>query len=410
MKDYNITTRKFLWGLIKSEARTAVTKKEKTVITQLVQEFKDITRVNIDKWRQALSAIENAETPRWFLLQDLYDNLEADGHYKSLRALRKAAVLSKNFMIREADGNENPEKTKMLRKKWFFDLMRHFLDNIYKGYTVLELVDPVTMKWKIVPRRNVDPDKTRIYFEVGGEQFVDYSLPAFSSRIVSITNIEKFGILNDIVPQLIWKRNAQQTWADFSEKFGIPLISAETMETDTKKLNLIEEMLSQLGQAAQAVLPEGTKITIHDSATKGDPYKVFQEQIKTTNAEMSKRVVGGTMLSDDGSSLSQSEVHERNLEKIAFEDAADLEFAITELLPILNNFGFNFAEGDEFIFDNSEELSLLDLWKVVNEGNMWYDIPEDFVSRKFGVPINGKKQQVQPVQPAQSGGLAANFR
>ena len=146
-------------------------------------------------------------------------------------------------------------------------------------------------------------------------------------------------------------------------------MKGQTQKNDGKELKSIEGMLAKLGQAAQAVLPEGTKITIHDSSTKGDPHKVFMEQIATTNEEISKRVVGGTMINSDGSSRSQSEVHERNLNtKIAYEDITDLEFMVTDfILPLLNGYGFNFAEDDEFVFDDSENLTLAELWKIINE-------------------------------------------
>jgi phage gp29-like protein len=408
MKEFSTKTERNWLGRIKAVTKTPVSKKDKTIISGLVNEFKDITRTEIKAWRSAIQAAMNPENPRWFLLQDIYDNLETDGHYKNVRGLRRAAVLSKKFMIVDKDGKEDIEKTTLLKKKWFFDLLKLLLDNIYKGYSVIELVSIEPIQFKLVPRRNCDPTNTRIYMEVGGDDFIDYSDPSFASRILSIVNTEEYGLINDIVPQLIWKKNAQQVWADFSERFGIPLVTAETMETDVKKIDKIEEMLSQLGQAAQAVLPEGTKITIHDQVTKGDPHNIFNEQVKTTNAEISKRVVGGTMITDDGSSQSQANVHQNNLDtKIAYEDRTDLEFMVTDcVLPLLNSYGFNFSEDDQFIFDKSESLSLSELWKIVNDANKVYDIPIDYITRTFNIPIDGLKKQTS----ATGGGLTANFQ
>jgi phage gp29-like protein len=414
MDKYNISTKSYLFGLFKNEVKTPIAPKKsssKGIITQLVQEFQDRSRKDIQIWREAMQAAENPENPRWSLIQDLYDDLMTDGHLMANIQIRKAAVLSNRFFIQDKEGNENEETSLQLQTEWFYHMLEHMLDAIYKGYTVLELADPTVMRWENVPRRNVCPQKGRIYFEVLGDKFIEYRLPAFIRNILEVSNITKFGILNDIVPQLIWKRNAQQVWADFSERFGIPMVTAETMETDSKKLDKIEDMLSKLGQAAQAVLPEGTKITIHDSSTKGDPHNVFNEQIKTTNGEISKRIVGGTMISDDGSSRSQSEVHERTLDfKIAESDRRLIEFTVNnKLIPILNTWGFKFADGDKFVFDRTESLTLMEQWEIVSGVLSQYDVDEEWIARNFNIPILAKKQQ-PTTKTTQAGGLSANFR
>ena len=312
-------------------------------------------------------------------------------------------------MIIDRNGQEVEERTELLQTEWFFDMMEHLLDSVYKGYTVMELTDPTTMKWELLPRRNIVPAKNMISFEAGGDVGVDFTEPAFARTIISRYNMDTHGILNDIVPQLIWKRNAQQVWADFSERFGIPLVSAETSITDEKELKRIESMMRQLGRAAQAVLPEGAKITIHDSATKGDPHKVFLEQITVTNNEIGKRIVGGTMLTDDGASLSQSEVHERTLdEKISESDKRMIEFTVNgKLIPLLNTWGFGFQEGDRFIFDRSEDLTMAEHWDIVSDALEHYEIDQEWVSRRFNIPILGKKEVIAAQFPT---ALSKNFR
>ncbi|MBE9468985.1 MAG: DUF935 family protein [Bacteroidetes bacterium] len=407
MRNYDINKKSYLWGLIKAETKTPSTgKKNNGIITQLISEFQDRSRSDIQKWRQAMQAAEDPENPRWNLLQDLYDNLMTDGHLMANIQIRKSAVMGNRFFIMDKDGKENDEVTQQIQTEWFYNIIEFLLDSIYRGYSVIELTDPILMRWKLIPHRNVCPQFERIYLEVMGTKFVTYSDPSFANNIIALTSLNKFGILNDIIPQLIWKRNAQQTWADFSERFGIPLVTAETLETDTKKLNLIETMLRKLGQAAQAVLPEGTKITIHDSSTKGDPHNIFSEQIKITNSEISKRIVGGTMISDDGSSYSQSEVHERTLnDKIAEADRRIIEFTVNnKLIPLLRNYGIKFNDNERFVFDRSERLSLTEHWKIVSGILQNYDVDDEWISRSFNVPIIGKKQQ------SVGAGITANFR
>ena len=411
MEKYSTKSSSYLWGLFRNEVKSpvaAATSKKGGVVSQVIGEFKDKTRSDIQKWRQALDIADNVDDPRWFVLQDMYDNLMADGHLNSLIQLRKAAVTSTRFSIVTDDGSENDEATKQLQTEWFYNLMEFILDSIYRKVTVIELADPALMAWKAVPQRNICPQLQRVYFEVSGNKHIVYSDPKFQRNILYIENIHPYGILNDIVPQLIWKRNAQQVWADLAERFGIPMVTAETISTDKPQLDKIEAALSNLGQAANAVLPEGTKVTIHDGSTKGDPHKIFKEQISVTNDEMSKQVVGGTMLVEEGSSKSQSEVHERTLDqKIAEKDRRMIEFTVNnKLIPMLRMHGFKFNENEHFEFDRTESLSLKEHWEIVEGVLNTHEVDDGWISKTFNVPIVGKKRN--PTTPGS--GVSANFR
>jgi len=405
--EFTTTTKSYLYGLFKAESKAPMQKggggSSSSIVMQLTNEFSDRARADIQKWRDALEAADNPDDPRWSTLQDLYANLLTDGHLTAVINIRKAATLSNRFIVRDAKtGKDVPEQTALLKTEWFYKMMEHLLDSVFFKYTVMELVDPVTMRWELIPRRNCSPQRGLIYLEVAGSKGIPYTDPGFARNILELQSISPFGLLNNIIPQLIWKRNAQQTWADFSERFGIPLISAETTKTDKTSLDKIEKQVRALGQAAQAILPEGTKITIHDQAQKGDPHKVFLEQITVSNEEVSKAIVGGTMVVDSGSSRSQSEVHERTLDyKIAESDRRMVEFFVNgKLIPLLRTYGFKFTDTSAFEFDRTESLSLSAHWDIVNEALSFYDVDEEWVSTTFNFPITGKKQGVPGALPA----------
>ena len=418
MNNSNIS-KSFFWGMFKVEAKatTPPAGKSSGIAVQIIQQFKDRSRAEIKSWQQALDACGNPETPRWALLQDLYDNLRLDGHLTAAISLRKAATLSTKFYIKDGKtGKEIPELTALLETDWFYQVMDHALESVFCGYSVLELVDPTTMQWQLLPRRNCVPQSGFVYFEANGDKGVCYRDTAFTKNVVEIRSSHQFGLLNTIVPQLIWKRNAQQAWADLSERFGIPMVTAETTKTDKKELDKLESDLRALGQAAQAVLPQGTKITIHDQATKGDPYKIFQQQIVVTNSEVSKPIVGGTMILDDGSSRSQSEVHERTLdEKIAEADRRSIEFFVNgKLIPILRLWGYKIPDTATFVFDRTEQISLTEHWKIVSEALQFYEMDQNVIADTFNLPIVRAKNLSPTPTPTPSknpaASLSANFQ
>lgn len=391
----------------KDKRQTKAVKKDSDIVAAIISEFKDKSRAEIRKWRNALKMAEDPTNPRNYVLQDLYENLKADGHFIAQSELRKAATTSRKFSVKDIKTGEVDEgKTKLLQKKWFYNFMEKGLECITKGYTILELVNSASMDWRLVPRRNVCGRLQRVYLEVGGDKYIDIST-GFENNIVRFGEPEDLGIMADICGGLIWKRNAQQSWAEFSERYGMPLISATTNKTDDANVAKVQKMLQALGEAATAVLPEGTSLNIQPF-TGGDSFQVYKAQIDALDNEISKAIVGGTMVTDNGSSRSQSEVHERNLdEKLAQADSRLVEFVVNDqLFPILDYWGYGISpKTDYFEFDRGSELTLKEHWDIVNAALQHYEIDQEWVSKTFDIPITGVKEN-----PFQTDNLSENFR
>lgn len=377
--------------------------KDLKIIASIIAEFKDISRKDIKKWRDAIAAATNPENPRRFLLHDLYDYLSADGHLESQLLMRRMATLSTKFMIIDRKtGKEDSEKTKLLEKRWFYNFMQDHIDHAFFGFRVPEFAPGEKIQYELIPPRNVIPEKRFVAFEVSGDKGIYYD-PA-KDFVIEIGRPKDLGVINKIAPQLIWKKNAQQAWAEFGEKFGMPMITATTNKQDKKEIDRIETMLKMLGEASQAVLPEGTTIDIKETATKGDPYNVYDKQIERCNSEISKAILAGTMVTDNGSSRSQSEVHERNVGTVANADKINLKFTINEdLIPLLIRLGLPFSDKDEFKWDTSEKLTLAELWKIVDGLTNKFNIPIEWISKAFNIPIESIKEE------AAKGGAEGNF-
>lgn len=393
---------------------TSVHKSTQEVVTQIIREFKDQTRAEIQKWRQALRMASDIENPHNHKLQDLYDNLEADGHFIAQVQLRKAATTGYGFgIINRSSGKIDEKKTELFQSEWFYNFLDHALDSVIKGYTVLELTDPATMELTLIPRRNLVGVRQLVLYEASGDKGIDIST-GYENTLIRIGKPADLGVMAHLCGQLIWKRNAQQSWAEFTERFGMPLISATTNKTSKADLDRIDNMLASLGESARAVLPEGTSIKI-DPFSGGDAYKVFDEQIERINAEMSKPITGGTMVTDDGSSRSQSEVHERNLDnKLAESDRRLIQFVVNnQLIPIMHYWGWPLnPETDKFQWDDTFELSLNQHWNVVNQILNRFTVDQEWIAKRFNVPITG--ELATPIENddenIHSRGLSRNFQ
>jgi len=373
------------------------------IILKLVQEFQDRGRKGIDKWRNGLKLAENPDDPRWYLLQDLIDDLVLDAHLSSVIDVRKLGTLNHPFYVTDINtGDKLDEQTNFLNKQWFYEFLDMALDAIFRKYTVVQLFNENgVIRLSLIPRRNICPQKKRLYLEVGGNTFIDYSAEA---DVIEISHSSKFGLINTVAPNVIWKRNLMQSNAEFSERFGMPLITATT--ANKQDVDRIDAGLKTLGESGTGVLPKGSEIQVHALANAGNPEKVYLDPAKFHDNQVSKCMIGSTTMVDEGANRSQTSVHQETLDdKISASDKRMIMFVVVDqLYPVLQSFGFPFDNTKmSFKFDDNEDLSLTEQWKITSEALAHYDLDENEVMKTFNLPITGVKQNT-------GGGLSGNFK
>jgi phage gp29-like protein len=295
---------------------------------------------------------------------------------------------------------ENPELTSSLEMPWFKRFMSLALDSIFWGYSLIEfgnlINDPQLMfdKVTLIPREHVIPEYNRIVKDPSDEwkKGIDFTAPPFSAWCIGVGEPKDLGLLLNVSPQAISKKNMASYWDQFGEIFGMPIRIGKTQSRDPKELTKLETMLSEMGAAAWGLFPDGTEIEIKET-TRGDAYNVYDKRIERCNSEMSKMITGVTMTMDNGSSRSQSEVHERQFDDVCASDADMLHDVINvRLFPFLRQHGFNFDghrfEWDETIEYTPEDQLAIDTMLINN-----FDIDPKYFADKYNVPIIGKKEQ-----------------
>lgn len=361
------------------------------IILKLVQEFQDRARKNIDKWRQAILAAENPEDPRWFLLQDMIDEIEIDGHVGSVVEIRFSSTLNHPFYVYDRKTKQTlQEQTDFLQEQWFFNYMECALSAIKNKYSLMQFYsDGNQLNFYNIPRRNVCYQKKRVYLEVSGDKYIDYSM---LDDVIEIVHSSKFGIMNDVIPNIIWKRNLIQSNAEFSEKYGMPLITAVT--SNKAEVPRIDKALKNLGEAGTGVLPKGTEIQVHPLANAGNPEKVYLDPAEFHDKQISKRFLGSTTITDEGANRAQTQVHRETLDEVlAKKDRRMIVFETNnKLFPLLKHFGFPFDNSSmSFAFDENESLTLEQQWKITSDALRYYDLDDKEIAKRFNLPIIGRK-------------------
>lgn len=394
---FNITAKKSTTP--QNDKYKTLSKNDRIVIDEIITGYKDQSRKDIDKWKLGERMLEHPDKPRRHYLIDVFNDLKKDGHYISQTELRENTTLNTPFTIYN-DDEVNNDATKFFNRSWFFRLMKVYLNSELEGHALVEFNAFLDndVKFKEVPKRNVVPKKHIIIPDLSKEKYIDFEDEYFNNWMLEIGERENIGLINNIIPNLIFKRNTSQSWAEFCEKFGLPIATATT--NDESQVDRIQYLLDQLGEAASAVFPVGTTIDLKE-ANRTDAYQTYKEFIQYNKEEISELIVGGTMVTSDGSSRSQSEVHERNLDKkIATTIKRNISFWVNDqLIPLLIHHGYKFLkENSRLSFDESHGLSLNEYWPIVQGIMQEHEIPEEFLSKTFYIPITGKKKILTPTK------------
>ncbi len=349
-------------------------------------------RKDINQWRSALQAAENAERPNRTLLYNLFDELVLDTHLTSELQKREMAIKGSEFAIVDSEGVVDPEKTAMLMKPWFFKALQYAMESIEWGHSLVQIEDFEEGEIKdisLVPRRHVIPEKGIVIKRIGDEKGIDYREDQMYARwLFEVGSKTDLGLLNKAAPQILYKRFAQGAWSEFCEIFGMPLRVAKTDTQNSDSLDKLENMMVNMAAAGFAIIHTDEELEFIETAKSNG--EVYSGLISLANAEISKLITGAVIgeASKDGS-RSKEEVGERIGQAITKGDKLFVAGWVNRvLLPKLIEFGYG-LEGYSFAFQKSIDLAAL--WKMTSEVLQHYEVDDQYIIDTFGIPVTGKK-------------------
>ena len=383
-------------------------KKLRSLLVEIRASAEQLTKKDISFWRQAWQMALNPDNPQRFRLYDIYRDAMVDNHLAGCVTQRKNFVKRKTFKIAAKSGKEKPELTEMFEAPWFKDFVDFALDSLFYGHSLVQFNDltafdghPAFGSCVLVPRRNVIPEYGVVVREVGDDPHrgISYRDGVFAHSCVEIGKPDNLGLLLDLTPQCISKKNMLAYWDMFGEIFGMPIRIGKTASRDQKEIDKTEHFLKELGAAGWALFPEGTELEIKET-TRGDAFNVYDRRIDRCNSEISKAVLGQTMTIDNGSSLSQSEVHLKVLNNLIDADADMLRDTVNhKLIPFLIVHGFP-LQGCRFEWDEYPDYTpeqQIDIERMLLDN---YEVDPQYFAEKYNVKILGKKEF--PTAPAMS--------
>ena len=373
----------------------------KAITIELATTAMQLTKKDIASWRQAWQMAINPEDPQRRRLYEVYTDVDIDLHLTGCIGQREGMVTGKAFKLVDKNLKENRELSELFEAEWFKYFIKFVLDSRYWGHSLIQFGDIVSVAGKmrfdgveLVPRMHVIPEFGVITKEAGDEpqKGISYRTSKIAQWCIEAGKPKDLGLLLKCSPAALSKKNMLAFWDGFGEIFGMPIRIGKTTSRDEKEINKVEKMLSEMGAAAWGLFPEGTDIEIKETS-RGDAFNVYDKRIDKANYEMSKGILNQTMTIDNGSSMSQSEVHLEIFKNVIEADADFLRDIINnKLLPFMVMHGFP-VEGYRFDWDDAVGYTPDQMQKIEQMLLLaGYEIDQRYFADKYNIPITGKKE------------------
>jgi hypothetical protein len=301
-------------GKVRVEAAIRSESKNKTKLTEIKRASTLFAPKTITDWKNAVALATDPENPEFLFLAELYENLKLDSHLVSVIESRIHRVLRSKFVFVNDAGDEVPEVRALFERPWFEEFVTQVLWSKFDGVKVLEIFhvneNLELFTAEAIPMAHINPKKGLILKEPGDETGWDYRSGVLADYYLQVGKSTDLGMLSKLATLVLAKKLAMGSWLDYIEKYGIP---SKSITTDNYTPGRSEELL-QMGLdmvSNHVAVLQGTEKIEFGFLPTTDAHKVFDEMISRLNSEISKLILGQTMTTENGSSRSQAEVHEK---------------------------------------------------------------------------------------------------
>jgi phage gp29-like protein len=342
------------------------------------------TRKDLAAWNKA---IKTAEMPGYWNRAALYniylEQLDIDGHLLGILRKRTAKVLSYELQFIR-NGEPDEKTTEWLESDKFKDLLSDLQETQYWGFSLFEFYNENGwFNYSLIPRKHVNPYNRNVIKHEQDSTGMSYVPFIEAGTIAEAGEVTDLGLLKTATYYSIAKRNAMADWFSYAEEAGRNFKTVVYKGGDIHTAMQVEEALKNLGSGGVLRMPDGIDTDIKSGASSSQN-QLFENLIKTLNAEQSKLILGQTMTTDDGSSRSQADVHEGQQ---AIIEQTDRSFVLNWLnytfIDYLKLWGIN-AEGGRFAFIETLDVEA-EIEKDLKLKALGYTFTPEQIAEKYGI-------------------------
>jgi len=367
------------------------------VLDTIIRTSKARARRQVGDWRQALRSAENVDNPKRSQLYNIYNDVLIDADLSAEIGKRMNSLLESDFDLYDEKGNPDPEATALINKAWFTKLLTFAWQSRTWGHSLIEITklteDGKISDVEIVNRWHVVPERGIVVKNVGDESGIDFRQNTkYTPWLFEVGENEDLGLINKIVPHVLYKRFAQGSWSEFTELYGVPPRFVKTDTRDNAHLNRLENMLRDMGTSTYGVFDKEEEFGTLDVPNSDG--SLFSNLMMASGNAISKLLNGSVIgeASGDGSRAKEQVGMDLSLQ-IWDGDKTWMERIINEQwLPKLEELGYPIS-GLHFEFNR--EKNLQQEWNIVSGILQHFTVEPDYIKDTFGIPVIEQKMNPQ---------------
>ena len=302
---------------------------EKVGSFTIVEQPTQIISAEIANFKIAIQAAKGQYSQQRGMIYDMYQNaIDFDSILIGLIEQRLIATTGKKlqYLVNE---EPSPRGKALTDTPLFNEFIRDVvLSQVFWGMGLFEFGKK---KWNNqelfdyfqIPIKHIDP-----YQKVVRE--TQYSSSQNDKTYEGIDNVlfvgekDNFGLLQQLTMLALYKRAAINDWAKYTKLAGtnFRILKYRGAQLGKKEREGVLDKVSNFAGGA-VDLPQDIDLTT-ENQTSSSQNALFENYVAYLDEQMTKIVLGSTMTTDNGSSRSQAEVHERTTETLLDADSAML--------------------------------------------------------------------------------------
>lgn len=333
-------------------------------------------------------------------LFELFERVLLDTHLSSVIQQRILAVLAKPYHVKDAKGNLH-KLDSSFQSEWVRNTIKYIIEAQMWGISVIEPVlfdsNGIPTAVDLVPRKNCRPRHGVIVAEVSDDPVkkgISYDVDELFPVLPYNGDL---GLLANAAQDVISLRINQSAWSEHIQLYTSPKMVVKTSVTDPTQINQLFESLQQMNRSTVTVMDKNDDFQMYVNYATNSPYPTFAQELKDN---ITRLIIGQTMTTQSGASLSQAQVHQNTFDYIITSDCTLVESIFnTIIIPRLYRLGATRLNGARFAYDTTERVDITTKFNwLVQLTQNGYDVPADYVTDLTGIPVTPKSDNTNSLK------------
>lgn len=382
-------------GSNKSQEQKDTKNHPATYAPRVVEKVISQARRDIADWKWSKQLATSPSDPKMYLLQETFTDIAGDALLTSQMNNRREQTISAPFEMVTPDDKVDDYITKLIQDiPITIDILGYMWDSEWYGDSVVEQsVKNGVKSVELINRRNIIPANGKFYPDTSMNNYIEYrDTREFGSWILEF-NSGGIGMLDKVVPHVLFKKFAQSCWSELCEIYGIPPRVMKTETRDPAMLDRAEAMMREVGAAAWFIIDNTEEFQFANGVnTNGD---VYNNLIHLCNNEISMLVSGAIIGQDTkNGNESKEKISISLLDRLVNADKRMAEMYMNSIvIPSWIRIGWIPATTSRFRFKAVEDTDKL--WTYTKELLPHKEVDNAFIEEKFGIRVTDKTTNFQ---------------